>query len=417
MASKDDDNTPISPPIPDPPQHEAPIASIQPPTPWVHPPPSPTISIVIPPLSTAPPSMPLPQSQNEDSTRINQQKQQSSWSPSTPHPRRRSLDLNHQGVLSPITPAILTRSLSGSPDTPVGDVGENENRNASAPWGLASSQVRSEGKTVQFHSTFPAHPTSTEQNRHSSWFPSTPHPYRPDLDDQETQGRSITPFIPPLSTPSVSSFNANTSNDRAGVSADYHNSGRSPLNYPAPKPPVNDRFPNFQSSVGEAIPYYGDGVPRSAPWTPAGYLVLKPQANYPDGMAPGTALRYDGVRNPADAWGYYTPWVGMATATRDDEAATSTHPVTGPTSTHPTTTVPSTHPTTSTSTHPITNPSWAVHVYSQTLRIAGERLRRYQIVRSRLRFESQLNDLFSGSLGLWLRCFSFKEITGLTVHT
>ena len=415
MASKDDDNTPVSSPIPGPPQHETPIVSVQPPTPLVHPPPSPTISKTIAPPSTAPPSMPLPQSQNPDPTRIAEQKQQSSWYPSTPYPRRRSLDLDHQGVLSPITPFISTRSPSGPPDTPIDYAGENENPNA-------NSQVSPERKTVQFQSTLPsAHPTSTasEQNRQSSWFPSTPDPYRfgmPDLDElEETQRRSITSFIPPLSSPSGPSF---------------HNSGWSPLHYQAPGPPVNNTIPHTQSYAGAAtrIPYYGDGVRPSA--TPAGYPGLRLRANYPDWMAPGTALRYDGVHNAGAEWGFqHTPWVGMAMATRDDEAATSTYyPVTSPTSTHPTTTTstpthPTTNPTsmrpttTSTSMHPITNPSWAVHVYSQTLHITGERLRRYQIVRSKLRFESQLNDLFSGSLGLWLRCFSFEGITGLTVHT
>jgi len=227
MASKDNDNTPISSPIPGPLQHEAPTVSVQPPPLVVHTPPSPnsSFSIMILPPSTAPSLIPLPQSPNPDSIRITEQNQQSSWYPPTPgpHPRRHSLDdLDHQ-VLSPITPFIPTLSLSGSLDTPVDDTGENGNRNASVPWGLANSQVSPEGKTVQFHSTLPsAHPTSTEQNRHSSWFPSTPNPYRfgrPDLDDQNTQGHSITPFIPQLSSPSGPSFVV--SDHQAGVSADY----------------------------------------------------------------------------------------------------------------------------------------------------------------------------------------------------
>jgi len=98
----------------------------------------------------------------------------------------------------------------------------------------------------------------------------------------------------------------------------------------------------------------------------------------------GAALRHDGVRNAGAAWGPVTPWVGMAMATRDDETVTSTHQ--------------------------ITNQSWDVHVYSQKLQITGERLRHYQIVRSKLRFESQLTDLFSGSLGVWLRSFFSKKL-------
>ena len=449
MASKDDDNRPISSPIPGPLPQETPLVSVQPLTPLVHPPPSPTISVVISPSSTAGPSIPLPRSQNEGSTRITQQKQQSSWYPSTPHPRRRSLDLNPQGVPSSITPFIPTRILNGSPHTPVDDAGENDNRDASAPWGLANSQVISRRKTVQFRST------STLPSRHSSLSPSRPYRYdrldiddqetqrysntpfipplsyypgrsssyryeRPDIDDQETQRYSNTPFIPPHSSPSGSS--SVISNDRAGVSADYHNSGWDsglpPLNYPAPEPLFNTSN-RFQSFVREATPNYGGGVPPSAPWTPAGYPMLRPRASYPDGMAPGEALRYNGVRNAGAALEMGTPWVAIATMTsRGDEAATPTHPVTNPTSTHSTTNPTSMRPTTtSTSILPVANPSWAMHVYSQTLQITGERLRRYQIVRSKLRFESQLNDLFSGSLGLWLRFFSFGETTVPTVHS
>ena len=412
MASKDDDNTPISSSIPGPPQHEAPIVSVQPPTPLVHTPPSPTIGIVISPPSTAPPSIPPLQSQDSDPTRITQQNRQSSRYPSTPHPRRHSLDFTHQGALSSITPFIPTHSVSGSPHTPVDDAGENENRNASAPRDLANSQVSREGNTVQFPETLPsAHPTSTEQSRHSSWVPPTPNPYRyrrPDLDDQdsETQRYPNTPFIPPLSSPSGSS-SAN-SDDRAGVNADYRNSGwdsgLSPVNYRA---------------LG-ATSYYGGGLPPSTPWTQADYPLPRPQDNHPTPSGAGAALRYvAGVRNVGNTWGtYYTPWVGVAT--RGDEAAPSAHPVTSPNSTHPTATVTPTHPNTanptsthptatSISRHPVTNPSWAVHVYSETLQITGEMLHRYQVARSKLRFESQLNDLFSGSLGLWLRCFFFRR--------
>jgi hypothetical protein len=384
MASKDDDNTQTSSPIPGPPQHETPIGSTQSPTPLVHSPLSYNIPIL------APSPIPLPQPQNPAFTSINEQKQQSSWEASMPHARRRSPDFNHQGVLSPNTPFIQPRRLSGSSsDTSTDDAGENENRNANPSWGPPNSQVSPEGKTVQFYGAFPSpHPISTEQNRPSSWFPPTPGGYLPrrsDLDDQG-QRRPITPFIPPLSSPSGPSFD--TSNYRAGVNPDYHNSGWYSSNIMAPGPPAHD--PITTPYAGVAL-RYGPSVP----WAPAGYPV-----NWTTPTGAGVALRYDGVRNAGAAWGMATPWVGMAT--RDDEAVTSTHPTPNLTSAHPTPNPTSTHPTTnSTSTHPITNPSWAVHVYSQTLQIAGERLRRYQIVRSKLRFESQLNDLFSGSLGVW----------------
>src|SRR5260370_11939341 len=99
MASKDDDNTQTSSPIPGPPQHETHIGSTQSPT-LVYSPLSHTIPIL------APSPIPLPQPQNPAFTSITEQKQQSSWEASMPHARRRSPDLNHQGVLSPNTPFI-----------------------------------------------------------------------------------------------------------------------------------------------------------------------------------------------------------------------------------------------------------------------------------------------------------------------
>jgi hypothetical protein len=98
MASKDDDNTQTSSPIPGPPQHETPIGSTQSPTPLVHSPLSYNIPIL------APSPIPLPQPQNPAFTSINEQKQQSSWEASMPHARRRSPDFNHQGVLTSTHP-------------------------------------------------------------------------------------------------------------------------------------------------------------------------------------------------------------------------------------------------------------------------------------------------------------------------
>ena len=398
MASKDDDSTPISSPITGPPQHETAMGSVQSPTPpLVYPLPSPTpsYSIRIEPPSVAPPSIPLPWLQNPDFIEVTEQKQQSSWSswyPSIPHALRRSPDLNHQEVPSPITPFIPPRSL---PDTPADDVGENENHNPSTTRGPANSQVSMERKELQFYGASPsAHPISTEQNRHRSRDPSMRHSYRRNLGNQGTQRRG----------PSF-----DTSNYRAGVNADYHNSGwgSSTPNYLAPRPTANDR----------------DRIPTSyaaAPWPRANYPGLSPPANDHDRMPPsaGTVSQFGVLSAASSPYGI---------ATRVDEAMASTHPITSPTSTHSTihpTSMHSTihptsvHPTTSpTSTHPITNTSWDVHVYSQTLQIKGERLRRYQIVRSKLRFESQLNDLFSGSLGVWHHFFFSEEITGLTVHT
>ena len=470
MASKDDDSTPISSPITGPPQHETAMGSVQSPTPpLVYPLPSPTpsYSIRIEPPSVAPPSIPLPWLQNPDFIEATEQKQQSSWSswyPSIPHALRRSPDLNHQEVPSPITPFIPPRSL---PDTPADDVGENENHNPSTTRGPANSQVSTERKELQFYGASPsAHPISTEQNRHRSRDPSMRHSYRRDLGNQGTQRRG----------PSF-----DTSNYRAGVNADYHNSGwgSSTPNYLAPRPTANDR----------------DRIPTSyaaAPWPRANYPGLSPPANDHDRMPPsaGTVSQFGVLSAASSPYGIATrvdeamasthpitsptsthstihsasmhpiisptstrpttandhdrmPPSGAGTvlqfgvlsaasspygiATRVDEAMASTHPITSPTSTHSTihpTSMHSTihptsvHPTTSpTSTHPITNTSWDVHVYSQTLQIKGERLRRYQIVRSKLRFESQLNDLFSGSLGVWHHLFFSEEITGLTVHT
>ena len=242
--------------------------------------------------------------------------------------------------------------------------------NTSAGWGPANSQVIPEGKAVRFDSALPsAYPISTERNRHSSWDPSTAHAYRgrPNLNDQETQSHPNTPFISPLSPPSGPSFYT-PNHWGAGVSADYHNSGWSP---------ADDRRDRSHSHAGAAFRY----------GAPAVYPMLRSPGNDREWVTPsgaGAALRHDGVRNAGAAWGPVTPWVGMAMATRDDETVTSTHQ--------------------------ITNQSWDVHVYSQKLQITGERLRHYQIVRSKLRFESQLTDLFSGSLGVWLRSFFSKKL-------
>jgi len=386
MASKDDDNTPISSPIPGSLQHETPMGSVQSPTPLVYPPPSQTIDI-IPSPSMASPSIPPPRPQNPTFTGMTEQKQQNSWDPSMPYAQRRSPDLNHQGMLSPITPFMPPLSaFSGSfPDTPADDAAAIENRNASANWGPAIPQVNPAGKVVRFESALPsAYPITTDQNRHSSWDPSMPHAYRgrPDLNDQGTQGRPSTPFIPLVSPPSRPSFDT-PNHWGAGVSTDYHNSGWSSANYQAPGSPADDRHSRAHSHAGSALRY--DRAPPSPPSALASYPMLRPPANDREWVTPsgaGAALRYDGVRNAGAALGMASPWVGMAT--RDDEAVTSAHP--------------------------ITNPSWAVHVYSQKLQITGQRLRRYQIVRSKLGLESQLNDLFSGSLGVWFRCFFSKKL-------
>ena len=521
MASKDDDSTPISSPITGPPQHETAMGSVQSPTPPLIYPlssPTPSYSIRIEPPSVAPPSIPLPWVQNPDFIEVTEQKQQSSWSswyPSIPYALRRSPDLNHQEVPSPITPFISPRSL---PDTPADNAGENENRNPSPTRGPANF------------------------NRHRSRDPS--------------MGPSF-----------------DTSNYRTGVSAGYHNSGwgSSTPNYPALGPPANDQIPTFRKKGKKG----NQGNPTSyaaAPWPPANYYAglsprandrmlrsgagtvsgsdrvlnaggtsaaaspygiatrvneavastlpitsptsTRPTTNIPpandyDRMPPsgaGTVLGFDGVLNAGAISAAASPY-GIATrvneavastlpitnptlshsslhsssmhpitsptstrpttnfppandhdrmppsgagtvlgfdgvlnagaisaaaspygvATRVNEAVASTLPITSPTSTHsaihpssmhPTTSPTSMHPTTNpTSTHAIINTSWDVHVYSQTLQIKGERLRRYQIVRSKLRFESQLNDLFSGSLGVWHQFFFSEEITGLTVHT
>ena len=439
MASKDDDSTPISSPITGPPQHETAMGSVQSPTPPLIYPlssPTPSYSIRIEPPSVAPPSIPLPWVQNPDFIEVTEQKQQSSWSswyPSIPYALRRSPDLNHQEVPSPITPFISPRSL---PDTPADNAGENENRNPSPTRGPANF------------------------NRHRSRDPS--------------MGPSF-----------------DTSNYRTGVSAGYHNSGwgSSTPNYPALGPPANDQIPTFRKKGKKG----NQGNPTSyaaAPWPPANYYAglsprandrmlrsgagtvsgsdrvlnaggtsaaaspygiatrvneavastlpitsptsTRPTTNIPpandyDRMPPsgaGTVLGFDGVLNAGAISAAASPY---GVATRVNEAVASTLPITSPTSTHsaihpssmhPTTSPTSMHPTTNpTSTHAIINTSWDVHVYSQTLQIKGERLRRYQIVRSKLRFESQLNDLFSGSLGVWHHFFFSEEITGLTVHT
>jgi len=273
--------------------------------------------------------------------------------------------------------------------------------NTSAGWGPANSQVIPEGKAVRFDSALPsAYPISTERNRHSSWDPSTAHAYRgrPNLNDQETQSHPNTPFISPLSPPSGPSFYT-PNHWGAGVSADYHNSGWSP---------ADDRRDRSHSHAGAAFRYGAPADYHNSGWSPADdrrdrshshagaafrygapavYPMLRSPGNDREWVTPsgaGAALRHDGVRNAGAAWGPVTPWVGMAMATRDDETVTSTHQ--------------------------ITNQSWDVHVYSQKLQITGERLRHYQIVRSKLRFESQLTDLFSGSLGVWLRSFFSKKL-------
>ena len=389
MASKDDDNTLISSPTPGPPQDETPTGTVQSPTPRVYPP-SQTISITPPPLMIPPPSRP----QNPAFSSITEQKRQSSWDPSMPHAQRRSPELNHQEMLIPITSFMRPRSLSGSfSDTSADDAGVTENRNAGATWGPANSQVSPAGNlAVRFDSALPsAHPISTEKNRRSSWdlFMSYDQRRRPDLNDQGIQ-RSKTPFIPPLSTPSGSFFD--TSNSWAGVSNHYRNSGQSPAIIPTQGPPANDRMPT--SYAGAALRYnttwagltpgigmatLNDGV-HNAGATWSGLTPGIGMATLNDGVrnagatwsspTPGIVMtpQNDGVRNAGATWSGPTPGIGMTP--QNDRAVTSTHP--------------------------ITNPSWTVHVYSQRLQITGERLRRYQVVRSKLRFESQLNDLFSG---------------------
>lgn len=373
---------PISSPIPGPPQHETFIGSVQSSTPLIYPPPSQTISIILPP-SIAPPSIPPPRPQNPA---IPEQQQQNRWDPSMPHAQQRRPDLNDQGTQSPNTPFIPPLSLpNGSfPDTPADDAGVTENRTASAGWGPANSQVSPEGKVVRFDTPLPsAHPNSPEQHRHSSWDPSMPPAHQRRPSDPGTEIPN-TPFISPLRPRSGTSFDA--SNYWAGVSADSHDSGWSPANYSAPGPPANDRIPASGSFAGAALQY--DGVSPSASWASANYPIQSAPANNFERdrstSFSGAALRYHGVPNAGAAWGSSaaSPWVGMATL--HDGAVASMQP--------------------------ITNPSWTVDVYSQRLQITGERLRRYQVVRSKLRFESQLNDLFSGSLGLWLRCFLSKRL-------
>jgi len=283
MASKDDDNTPISSSIPGP-QHEGPIGSVQTPMPLAHPPPSPTYSITIDPQSMAPPSIPLPRPQNTEFTGIADQKQKSSWYPSIPHSLRRSPDTDH-----PVTPFIPPlSSLSGSfPNT-------------SAGWGPANSQVIPEGKAVRFDSALPsAYPISTGRNRHSSWDPSTAHAYRgrPNLNDQETQSHPNTPFISPLSPPSGPSFYT-PNHWGAGVSADYHNSGWSP---------ADDRRDRSHSHAGAAFRYGAPADYHNSGWSPADDRRDRSRSHAGAAFRYGAPAVYPMLRSPGNDREWVTP--------------------------------------------------------------------------------------------------------------
>ncbi|KDR67391.1 hypothetical protein GALMADRAFT_273212 [Galerina marginata CBS 339.88] len=343
MASNGDDTSPIS--SPPGPKHETPEGSERSPTPPVDPPQSQTLGLV-PPHSTNSPSRPPPTLQQ--SIVSTDETEQSSWNPPLPHAQlgRHNPDPGYQRLWTPSTPFISPGDL---PDE------VNENRDAGASWGPVNHQVSPAEEEMAFNGPMSSTRISKKKKKQqSSLGPAVPYPQprSDDFDDRRVWTPS-TAYIQPLGTPP-----GDTEDRNAGAgwgSASYQvNPPRKATRFdrapPSAHSPYNEQ--NWQESLDSANPYRTQRRRRS------------PDLDHQPARNPNVPFMQPGPGGPV------TPNVGLAL--RYD----STLP----------------------SAHSISNPSWVVDVYSQRLQITNERLRLYQDARLQLIFESQLNDLFAGSL-------------------
>ncbi|KDR83055.1 hypothetical protein GALMADRAFT_221036 [Galerina marginata CBS 339.88] len=233
----------------------------------------------------------------------------------------------------------------------------------------------------------------TERNRKSSWDPSMPHArqHSPDIDHRRGQIPN-TPYISSrMILPSRSS--GDTDDDDTGLT-ERRNTGVSwgTANYQSNPTENTIRNNSFSPSAHRMI----NQGNRQNSWDPP-VPNFQPYPSYIDSRR---------VQNPSNP--FIPPLPSVIASPRynpNDNAGVTESRTSGPAwskatqvAMTPNIGMASLYDASLPSAHPTGNPSWSVDVYSQRLQVTGERLRGYQMTRLALRFESQLNDLFAGSL-------------------